>query len=35
MSSEMVTLCRATGLTKTGSGGGVGHEQIIVHEIFY
>jgi ADP-ribose pyrophosphatase len=33
MSSEIVTLCRATGLTKTGEGGGVGHEKIIVHEI--
>lgn len=32
LTSEMVTLFRATGLRKVGAGGGVAHEDIIVHE---
>src|SRR5258708_37498965 len=31
--SEVVTLFRATGLKRAGQGGGVGHEDILVHEI--
>jgi ADP-ribose pyrophosphatase len=31
--SELVTLFRATGLRKTGAGGGIGHEDITVHEV--
>jgi ADP-ribose pyrophosphatase len=33
LTSEMVTLFRATGLRRAGQGGGVAHEEIIVHEI--
>ena len=33
MSSETFTLFRATGLTRTGTGGGVGSEDIAVHVI--
>src|SRR5947207_4497555 len=33
MTSEIVTLFRATGLTRTGKGGGDGSEDIEVHEI--
>lgn len=31
LASEVVELCRATGLTRVGSGGGVDDEQITVH----
>jgi len=31
--SEIVTIFRATGLRKTGVGGGIGHEAITVHEV--
>lgn len=33
ITSECVTLFRATGLRRTGQGGGVGHEDITVHEV--
>jgi ADP-ribose pyrophosphatase len=33
LASELVTLFRATGLRRETSGGGVGHESIIVHEV--
>jgi ADP-ribose pyrophosphatase len=33
MTDELITLFRATGLTKVGPGGGDGAEQITVHEI--
>ncbi len=33
LASEIVTLFRATGLKKTGAGGGVEHEDITVHEV--
>src|SRR2546430_10161014 len=33
MTSEIVTLFRATGLTRTGKGGGDGSEDIEVHEV--
>ncbi len=33
LTSEMVTLYLAEGLRRAGQGGGVGHEQITVHEI--
>jgi ADP-ribose pyrophosphatase len=33
LTSEQVTLFRATGLQRKGGGGGVGHEQIVVHEV--
>ena len=33
MSSEGFTLLRAEGLTKVGDGGGVDHEEIIVHRV--
>ena len=33
LTSERVTLFRATGLLRTGTGGGVAHEDITVHEI--
>src|SRR5262249_11216115 len=33
LASELVTLFRATGLRRTGTGGGVGHEEIVVHEV--
>lgn len=33
MTSESFTLLRATGLTKTGPGGGVGGEDIAVHRV--
>lgn len=33
LSSETVTLFRATDLRRTGTGGGVGHEAITVHEV--
>ena len=33
LTSELVTLFRATGLRKVSAGGGVGHEEIIVHEV--
>lgn len=33
LASELVTLVLATGLTKVGSGGGHGDENIIVHEV--
>lgn len=33
LTSELVTLFRATGLRKVSAGGGVGHEDIIVHEV--
>jgi ADP-ribose pyrophosphatase len=33
ITSEIVTLFRATGLTRTGDGGGDGSEDITVHEI--
>ena len=33
MVSETFTLVRATGLEKTGDGGGTGHEQIAVHRV--
>lgn len=31
LSSETVTFVKASGLTKAGQGGGVGHERIVVH----
>ena len=33
ITSEVVTLFRATGLSRTGKGGGDGSEQIDVHEV--
>jgi len=33
LTSERVTLFRATGLRRTGTGGGVAHEDITVHEV--
>jgi len=33
LTSEKVTLFRATQLQRTGEGGGVAHEQITVHEV--
>lgn len=33
LTSEVVTLFLATGLRRTGPGGGVGHEAITVHEV--
>ena len=33
ITSEMVRLYRATGLRRTGKGGGVGNEKITVHEV--
>jgi ADP-ribose pyrophosphatase len=33
LTSERVTMVRASGLHRTGKGGGVAHENIIVHEI--
>ena len=33
LTSERVTLFRATGLLRTGTGGGVAHEEITMHEI--
>jgi ADP-ribose pyrophosphatase len=33
LTSELVTLFLATGLRRVGPGGGVGHEQITVHEV--
>jgi ADP-ribose pyrophosphatase len=33
LTSERVTLLRASGLRRTGKGGGVEHEDIVVHEI--
>jgi len=33
VTSEVVTLFRATGLKRVGSGGGVAHEDITVHEV--
>jgi ADP-ribose pyrophosphatase len=33
LSSELVTLFRATGLRRVGAGGGVAHEDITVHEV--
>jgi ADP-ribose pyrophosphatase len=33
LTSERVTLIRATGLRRVGKGGGVEHEDIIVHEV--
>lgn len=33
ITSERVTLFRATGLRRTGKGGGVAHEEITVHEV--
>src|SRR5580704_962214 len=33
ITSERVTLFRATGLRRTGKGGGVAHEDITVHEV--
>ena len=33
LASEIVTLFRASELRKTGKGGGVGHEDIVVHEV--
>ena len=33
LTSELVTLFRATGLRKTGAGGGIEHEEITVHEV--
>ena len=33
MSSELIYLFQATGLTKTGEGGGIGSEDITVHKI--
>jgi ADP-ribose pyrophosphatase len=33
LTSERVTLFRATGLRRTGKGGGVANEDIVVHEI--
>ena len=33
LTSEVVTLCLATGLKREHAGGGVGHEEITVHEV--
>ena len=33
LTSEVVTLCLATGLKRVHAGGGVGHEKITVHEV--
>jgi ADP-ribose pyrophosphatase len=33
LTSERTTLFRASGLSRTGKGGGVEHEEIIVHEV--
>jgi ADP-ribose pyrophosphatase len=33
LTSEIVTLCRATNLRKVSDGGGIGHEEIAVHEV--
>ncbi len=33
LTSEVVTLLRATGLKRVNAGGGVGHENITVHEV--
>jgi ADP-ribose pyrophosphatase len=33
VTSEQVTLFRASGLRRAGKGGGVGHEDIVLHEI--
>jgi ADP-ribose pyrophosphatase len=33
VTSELVTLFRATGLRRAGRGGGIGHEDITVHEV--
>ncbi len=33
LTSELVTLFRATGLKKTGLGGGIAHEKITVHAV--
>ena len=33
MTSEMFTLVRASGLTRVGDGGGVEHEEIMVHRV--
>ncbi len=33
LTSEVVTLLRASGLKRVHAGGGVGHENIIVHEV--
>lgn len=33
LTSEVVTLLRATGLKRVNAGGGVAHENIIVHEV--
>ena len=33
LTSEVVTLLRASGLKRVYAGGGVGHENIIVHEV--
>ena len=33
LTSEVVTLCLATGLKRMNAGGGVGHEDITVHEL--
>lgn len=33
LSSEVVTVYRAAGLTKVAAGGGVDHERILVHEV--
>jgi ADP-ribose pyrophosphatase len=33
LTSEIITLARATGLRRVGNGGGVAQEDIIVHEV--
>jgi len=33
LASEVVTLYLASGLTRVNAGGGVGHEEIVVHEV--
>ncbi len=33
LTSELVTLFKATGLRRTGQGGGIGNEEITVHEV--
>src|SRR5262249_6532454 len=33
LTSELVTLFRASGLRRAGKGGGVAHEEIILHEV--
>ena len=33
LTSELVTLFQASGLQRTGKGGGVAHEDITVHEV--